>query len=386
MKNKNALYIIIGILSIIFSISGCRQKSDYFTRGIGIYPGKPAEDYSPKLVAGNLSYRNIARLRPVYHSSSWDYNLTGQLITDGIIITTDPDYVSLSTSQGVIPKNEREWLLDHNSLTTVSIPGTDIWLQLQMSQGTDVPLINRIKLNGSLTYNDKKPGGWQFICLGSNDGIKWDELGKVRGNGFPGVERPNPFARFLTPPASGKGSAKKKPANPFAGFMSGPYGNDSTAPHPSSTFKFRMPAKERSVNQSFEFKNPVNYHFFKVSLSAPCAENWSFGDFDFYDNDIRLKMAPSHDFKSAWMSAGTGSEWVYVDLGVASSFDNIKLYWINKAINGVIQVSDDAKSWTDIIALPGKSEPVDDIKLKTEARGRYVRVLMKESASGKNYI
>ena len=386
MKNKNALCIIIGILSIIFSISGCRQKSDFFTRGIGIYPGKPAEDYSPKLVAGNLSYRNIARLRPVYHSSSWDYNLTGQLITDGIIITTDPDYVSLSTSQGVIPKNEREWLLDHNSLTTVGIPGTDIWLQLQLSQGEDVPAITRINLNGSLTYNDKKPGGWQFICLGSNDGIKWDDLGKVRGNGLPGVERPNPFARFLTPPASGRGSAKKKPAIPFAGFMSGPYGNDSTAPRPSFTFKFRMPAKERSVNQSFEFKNPVSYHFFKVSLSAPCAENWSFGDFDFYDNDIRLKMAPSHDFKSAWMSAGTGSEWVYVDLGVASSFDNIKLYWINKAIKGVIQVSDDAKSWTDLIALPGKSEPVDDIKLKTEARGRFVRVLMTESASGKNYI
>jgi beta-galactosidase/beta-glucuronidase len=386
MKNKSAFFIFFGILSIILSISGCRQKTDYFTRGIGIYPGKKSEDFSPKLVAGNLAYRNIARLRPVYHSSSWDYNLTGQLITDGIIINTDPDYVSLSTSQGVIPKNEREWLLDHNSLTSVSITGADIWLQLQLSQGADVPAISRINLNGSLTYNDKKPGGWQFTCLGSNDGIKWDELGKVSGNGLPGLVRPNPFARFFTPPVSGKGSANKKPANPFAGFMSGPYGNDSTAPRPSLTFNFRMPAKERLINQSFELKKPVRYHFYKVSLSAPCAENWSFGDFDFFDNDTKLKMAPSHDFKSAWMSAGSGLEWVYVDFGVSSSFDNIRLHWINKAIKGVIQVSDDAKSWTDLIALSGKSDQVDDIKLKTEARGRYVRILMTESASGKNYI
>jgi hypothetical protein len=184
------------------------------------------------------------------------------LITDGIIINTDPDYVSLSTSQGVIPKNEREWLLDHNSLTTVSITGTDIWLQLQLSQGAEVPAITRINLNGSLTYNDKKLGGWQFSCLGSNDGIKWDELGKVRGNGFPGEERPNPFARFFTPPVSGKGSANKKPANPFAGFLSGPYGSDSTAPRPSFAFNFRMPEKERLINQSFELKNRGKYHFY----------------------------------------------------------------------------------------------------------------------------
>ncbi len=386
MKNKSVLGIYLGILCIILSIAGCRQKTDYFTRGIGIYPGKPSEDFSPKLIAGNLAYRNIARLRPVYQSSSWDYNLTGQLITDGIIINTEPDYVSLSTSQGVIPKNEREWLLDHNSLTSVSIPGTDIWLQLQLSQGGDVPAITRISLNGSLTYNDKKPGGWQFTCLGSNDGIKWDELGKGKGNSLPGEERPNPFARFFTPPASAKGSANKKPANPFAGFMSGPYGNDSTAPRPSLTFNFRMPAKERLINQSFELKKPVRYHFYKVNLSAPCAVTWSFGDFDFYNNDNKLKMAPSHDFKSAWMSAGSGQEWVYVDLGSSSSFDNIKLHWINKAIKGVIQVSDDAKTWSDIIALPGKSDQVEDIKLKTEARGRYVRILMTESATGKNYI
>jgi beta-galactosidase/beta-glucuronidase len=97
-------------------------------------------------------------------------------------------------------------------------------------------------------------------------------------------------------------------------------------------------------------------------------------------------MAPSKSFKSAWMSAGTGQEWVYVDLGVTSSFDKIKLHWINKATRGSIQVSDDAKNWNDVIALPGNAELTDEIGLKQEAKARFVRVLMTEAAGGNRYV
>jgi len=109
-------------------------------------------------------------------------------------------------------------------------------------------------------------------------------------------------------------------------------------------------------------------------------KNWGFGDLDFYKNETKLKMAPSHSFKSAWMSAGTGEEWVYVDLGISSTFDNIKLHWINKATRGSIQVSEDAKNWSDLVALPGNEELVDDITLSDEAKGRFVRVLMTEAS------
>jgi hypothetical protein len=44
-------------------------------------------------VTDNEKYRNPARLRPAWNSSSYDYNLTDQLVTDGII--TDNNYVSL---------------------------------------------------------------------------------------------------------------------------------------------------------------------------------------------------------------------------------------------------------------------------------------------------
>jgi beta-galactosidase/beta-glucuronidase len=97
-------------------------------------------------------------------------------------------------------------------------------------------------------------------------------------------------------------------------------------------------------------------------------------------------MVPSRQFKSAWMSAGRGEEWVYTDLGSKSTFDHIVLHWINKAVEGSVQVSDDAHKWTDLISLPGGTAQADDIALKQSAVGRYVRILMKKPASDKNYI
>ena len=52
---------------------------------VGIYPGAPGESFAPMLTADN-SYRNIALRRMAYASSSHDYNLTAQLVTDGIVI------------------------------------------------------------------------------------------------------------------------------------------------------------------------------------------------------------------------------------------------------------------------------------------------------------
>jgi hypothetical protein len=41
-----------------------------------------------------------------------------------------------------------------------------------------------------------------------------------------------------------------------------------------------------------------------------------------------------------------------------------------------VQVSDDAKNWRDLAALPAGAGLVDDLKLAQPAQGRYVRVLM----------
>jgi hypothetical protein len=41
-----------------------------YTRGVGVYPGDPKEDFSPALRADGKTYRNLALRRPAFHSSS----------------------------------------------------------------------------------------------------------------------------------------------------------------------------------------------------------------------------------------------------------------------------------------------------------------------------
>ena len=85
-----------------------------FTRGIGIYPGNPSENFGPEFISDASTYRNLALNRAAYHSSSYDYNLTAQLVTDGIKHDRLPNWVSTSAGNlGAFPKNEREAFLDH---------------------------------------------------------------------------------------------------------------------------------------------------------------------------------------------------------------------------------------------------------------------------------
>lgn len=83
-----------------------------YQRISGSYPGDPGEDFSPSLRPDYSTYRNIALLRSAYNSSSYDYNLTAQLVTDGVISDKQPQYLDLSTQNGDIARREREWMID----------------------------------------------------------------------------------------------------------------------------------------------------------------------------------------------------------------------------------------------------------------------------------
>lgn len=376
------------ILMLLLISGGCNHEKESYSRGIGIYPGNPSENFGPELIADKKNYRNIARLRPAYSSSSYDYNLTAQLVTDGIVTDRLPVYIAVSTSAGVLPRNEREWLLDHNTVTTYSVEGSDIWIRYDRYGAGLVPEVTGISLNGNLNFDERKPDGWQFSCYGSNDGIKWDEIASVSGNGLPGMERPDPFAAMMRSQNRRRGNQQGRRSNPFAAFMTGPYGNDSTAPRPSFSFGsgFRAPRPQRILNQSFDFREPASYKSYKIVLRAPSATNWTFGEIEFRDGTEKLKMAPSGNFSSAWMSSGNHEEWVYSDLGSKSTFDNIRLYWIAKPATGSIQVSDDAVNWNDLADIPSSGELVDDLKLTAEAKGRFVRILMKGSDTTPHFI
>ncbi|MGD0923523.1 MAG: hypothetical protein ABSA70_17440, partial [Terriglobia bacterium] len=150
-----------------------------YTRGVGVYPGNPREDFSPVLVIDGSTYRNLALRRPAYHSSSYDYNLTAQLVTDGIKHTRLPDWVTTSVSfRGPLPKLEREFVLDHNATSTVELRGPRPWVQIQLGGGQGVPVIDRVDVLVVVPPN-LKPENLTITVSVSEDGREWKKSGSV---------------------------------------------------------------------------------------------------------------------------------------------------------------------------------------------------------------
>ena len=189
------------------------------TRGVGIYPGNPAEDFAPSLVPEVSAYRNLALHRPAYHSSSYDYNLTAQLVTDGIKETRLPRWLATSTSQdGPAGKIEREFMLDGNATSSADLDGPKVWVQFEFAGGEAPFQFDRVALearvrskNASFNFvgQGKTPGkppkaefikgDWICVVMGSEDGKTWQELGRARETMPPPPTPPkeSPFPGFL---------------------------------------------------------------------------------------------------------------------------------------------------------------------------------------------
>lgn len=327
------------------------ERSDYYTRGIGQYPGNPEEDFSPSLAPDHSTYRNIALLRSAFASSSHDYNLVAQLATDGLVSDKQPQYLNLSTPEGDVPRREREWMIDEGPYSRNTFTGGDTYFQFTLANYSKAA--GKLSLVGTVVYDDKvSKGGYEIICQGSNDGQNWTEIGKLSGSGLPG-----------------KALSYRVPV---------------TDPNKQTDQTTTMPV--RKLNETITFDKEVAYSAYRVLLKMAGAHDWVFTEANFLDRDGLVEMKPSQFFNSAWMSATAGEEWLYVDLGSRSEFDKVNLHWINKAVKGKIQVSDDAKQWKEAAELPGGDGLNDEITLNDKLQARYVRVLMQESANGSRYI
>ena len=126
---KRAVFVIL--------LAVASLNAQEYTRGVGIYPGDPKEDFAPAMRVDATSYRNLALRRPAFHSSAYDYNLTAQLVTDGIKDTKLPRWVSASTSNGPYRKFEREWMFDNNPVTSVNLRGPSAWVQVELPPTKD---------------------------------------------------------------------------------------------------------------------------------------------------------------------------------------------------------------------------------------------------------
>ena len=360
LKNKKGLSSLLGFCGLMVASivgQGCGQgnvpgesfeRSDYYTRGIGSYPGDPKEDFSPSLHPDYTTYRNIALLRSAYNSSSYDYNLTAQLATDGIISDQEPQYFVLSTQDGEIPRREREWMIDQGPYSRNSTVGEEAYFLFSLKNWKRKA--DKVQFRGNVAYEEGKvKGGYEIVCQGSNDGSTWTDLATLKGDGMPG-----------------KASRYKAHSDP----------------NKNSWDPGTLPV--RALNITLPFERTGEYAYYRMFMRMKGAAYWTFYEVNFYDQDQLVDLLPSQYFNSAWMSATAGEEWLYVDLGSSSTFDKVRLNWINKAVKGKIQVSDDASQWTDVAELPGGTALVDEVDVK--GKGRYVRVLMTESANQGRYI
>jgi hypothetical protein len=251
------------------------------------------------------------------------------LVTDGIIETRLPRWVSVSTSQrGVLKKNEREWLLDDNWVTAVNLKGRSGWIQVEFGGGESAPPVDRIEIDGSVRAAGADNQEWSSVVSGSDDEKSWRELGQAAG-------------------------------------MARPTGE---------------------LKAAIVLKTSSRARFYRLQFDSGRPLDWQIGEVTFFNRKQNVHAGGPYNFASAWMSAGGGEQWIYVDLGAVCAFDRVTLDWIRKAAQGSVEASDDAVNWRTLQALPAGAGARDELKLAQAAQGRYVRVLMTKPASPEGYI
>jgi hypothetical protein len=289
------------------------------TRGIGVYPGRPSEYAGPVLEIDSTTYRNVALRRPAYHSSSYDYNLTAQLVTDGVVSTEEPRWLAIRTSgEQALPKHSREWLVDGNWTTAIDLPGSSAWVSMELGGGATPLRVDRIEVEAHVRgKSGGQPENWTCTVAASPDGRSWTEVGQV-----------------------------------------------SDMARPSGDINASIPV------------NPVaDARLYRITFDNPRAAQWQVREVRFFDAGVQHRVGGPHHFTSAWMSAGSPTEWIQVDLGAPATIDRIVLHWITRGEDGDIQVSDDAASWRTVESLAQQHASPDDIRLPN-VQCRYVRVLM----------
>ena len=174
MKHITTMAIVCCIATIA-SMDAVSQ-----TRGIGIYPGEPSAYSGPQAVAGSKAYRNIALNRAAFQSSSFDYNLTAQLVTDGIISKGLPEYIEVSTSDGIVAKRDKERIFDGNPRTRISFASKEnAFIQIHT---TFESLIDGMAISIIADCKEGESHNFSFSAESSEDGQIWTVLKKGTGD------------------------------------------------------------------------------------------------------------------------------------------------------------------------------------------------------------
>ncbi|GAA3751662.1 glycosyl hydrolase 2 galactose-binding domain-containing protein [Terriglobus aquaticus] len=334
-----------GASAPVQSVPGMLPPAEGFTRGVGVYPGQPRSYVGPRLVPAPAGTRNLALHKPAYHSSSYDYNLTAQCITDGIAATELPMWFACTSGERLLPKPEREILIDHHPANTLKMNGSHQVIELAVGGGTTMPEVDRVELF-VVVPQGVAPATLKFAISTSEDGHTWQQQGTVSGDA--------PADASLYPPDLVQGNQLLAPKIAFA------------APARARRYRVEMTATA----------SPAHFRGYQP---------WQLGQVAFYRGTERVEIGGPYHFTSAWKSAGLDEEWVYVDLLDECAIESVKLHWIAPALQGKVQVSNDAHTWQDAGDVKG-TLPAEEIRLASPGRARYVRVLMTQPATEHGYI
>ena len=356
MKTK-----LLSSLILLAGLCGCAgNASTEYTRGIGEYPGNVCDYDGPEVVQGG-EYRNLALHRAAWHSSSYDYNLTGHLATDGIVQEQMPYHIDVQTHKGPVEKRDKERIFDDNT-TNISIEGGDgAYLLLQINGGKADA--DKIVFNGTAICDLDAARGWHADIQASSDGSSWEVIGSFKGKGLPGDVHMRANA--------GGGSQN-------VAVSSGLKNVQMTA---EMKEYLRMMESRRNFAFEVEIPDGKDYSRFRIDLDAPAVQTWNMAEVDFIKDGAEVSILPSYNFCSAWMSQTADDEWIYVDLGGDAKFDKIKLHWICPPEGGMIETSDDAENWKQIADIAA-----DEKEISVKGRGRYVRLSLDGAKDGRHTI
>ena len=349
------------------SVLPAKSLAAAYTRGPGLYPGAPSENFQPELLLDPaVPYRNLALLRPAFASSAYDYNLTAQLVTDGLVDTHLPDWISVIVDGQALPKTEREIVVDGFQSSVLELPSSNPTVELHLGGGAVLPAVDRVELF-IVIPRSVSPSAITLTVSVSDDGHTWREAGSATGG------RPLPTENY--PPDLVNGSQLLNPSIAFDRAFEGRYYRAT----------FGMSALPAVATSSTANSGTTEAAMAGNSRSM----SWRLGQIAFFRGKKRVNLGGPFSFTSAWKGATLDEEWVSVDLGAAFTFDNVKLHWIARAAEGKLQVSDDNQHWRDLQSLGVKAVGpafLDDLRFGSPAKGRYVRVLMTQPASADGYI
>ena len=334
-KTFDRLPAVLSLLIVAMLALAPSAHADDKTRGIGVYPGRPAESFAASAVATDV-YHNLTVNHAAYHSSSYDFNLTAQLVTDGLAAQAPPAWMEVLANGRPLSVRERDWAFNGNEWSGNSLQGAASTYEIRW-HGMKVE-VDSIFIDYTVVYHaDQATSGYEVAILCGDQ-----QLARESMSGLPG------------PPLHFKLNSD---------------------PNKQDRQKDVLPACR--VKKGYALAVTDSLDAFKMNFNMPGAEYWRVCDIRFFyqGKAVDTQLLSSSRFQSVWMSAAGGDQWVYVDMGAEAEVDKVRLYWREHIPQGRLELSDDARTWTAVASLPTDKGAWYEVDANN-ARGRYIRVFV----------